>query len=95
LTELLVGNSDRQDSRVGNLLSVYSPEVVKEMVYEDGFKRYEEGQRRLDAYRSGEAWGTPKAGPARPGQAAESVPEGMDPEDWKYLTPEQKALWQK
>lgn len=28
-------------------------------------------------------------------QTTDAVPEGVDPEDWKYMTPEERKLWQK
>lgn len=41
-------------------------------------------------------WEVPKApgAPAPAGTDASPAPEGIDPEDWKYLTPEQRRLWQ-
>ena len=31
----------------------------------------------------------------QPATSQESAPNGVDPETWKYMTPEEKALWQK
>ena len=42
------------------------------------------------------SYGVPKAEIPVPslGGGSDAAPEGVDPETWKYMTPEQKKLWQ-
>lgn len=42
-----------------------------------------------------EPWKPAPAGGAAPAADIPPAPTGVDPEDWKYLTPEQRRLWQK
>lgn len=42
-----------------------------------------------------EPWKPAPAGGASPAADIPPAPTGVDPEDWKYLTPEQRRLWQK
>lgn len=54
-------------------------------------------QRALSLYK--QEWGDSpfyKVDPlkvANPGGGAGAIPQGVDPRDWKYMTPEERALW--
>lgn len=37
---------------------------------------------------------TPEGSTTTPSAAATGIPEGIDPEDWNFLSPEEKKLWQ-
>jgi hypothetical protein len=88
LAKVLLGDSDRLHSKIGNRFSTYHPDTIKRVIHGDGFERYEEGRRKLEAYRDGSAFAPPAAKPK-----AGSLPlrKGWTQEDWDALTPEEQA----
>jgi hypothetical protein len=67
MAAILLGDADTQDGRIDNLLSVYPPNIVKGMIAEGGFERYEASRRQLDQFRAKPPEEAPSATPDKDG----------------------------
>jgi hypothetical protein len=91
LAKILLADSDRLHSKLGNRLSTYDPDTIKRVINPSGFARYEAGRAKLEGYRDGSAFG---AAPATPKKGSLPLRKGWAQEDWDALTPEEQASLQ-